>query len=304
MTTVEASVSEYTLPDFLLVGAAKSGTTSLYYYLRQHPGIFLPDAKECWYFAFADSELPDDPLLSRVPLITSLPDYSAQFDEAAEGQLLGECSTAYLHLWRPTIRNIQSTYAGRPLPRILITLRNPIERAYSHYVFDYQEGVTTGSFEDAIEACKTGRISPYNNYLTYGEYADQVEAFRSAFPHVTIQTADDLRQDTGAVVRELLDFLNVDPSIPIDTDFRANISGLPRRRWLVSLVVGDNPLKRAVKPLLGDTARQKLRTVLLRNSVQREPMSEEAAGTLREFYAGDVERLGRMLDRDFSAWLD
>lgn len=116
MMTVEASASEYALPDFLLVGAAKSGTTSLYYYLRQHPAIFLPTAKECWYLAFADSEPPDDPLLTRVPLITSLPDYTAQFDEAAEGQLLGECSTAYLHLWRPTIRNIQTTYAGRPLP--------------------------------------------------------------------------------------------------------------------------------------------------------------------------------------------
>jgi hypothetical protein len=287
-----------------MVGAAKSGTTSLYYYLRQHPDIFLPDAKECWYFAFADSGPPDDPLLTRVPLITSLPDYAAQFDGATEGQILGECSTAYLHLWRATIRNVQSTYAGRPLPRILITLRNPIERAYSHYVFDRQEGVTTGTFEEAIEACKAGRVSPLNNYLAYGLYADQVEGFQSAFSHVSMQTADDLRRDAGAVVRELLDFLGADPTIPIDTDFRANISGLPRRRWLVSLVVGDNPLKRVLKPLLGDTARQKLRTLLLRRSVQREPMSEEAAEVLKEYYAEDVERLGRVLDRDFSAWLN
>ena len=287
-----------------MVGAAKSGTTSLYYYLRQHSGIFLPVAKECWYFAFADSGPPEDPLFTRVPLITNLPDYAAQFEDAARGQLVGECSTAYLHLWRQTIRNIQAAYTHRPLPKILIMLRNPIERAYSHYVFDRQEGVTTGSFEEAIEVCLSGGASPFNNYLTYGLYADQVKGFLEAFPHVAVRTANELRQDPAAVVRGLLEFVGADPSEPIDTSFRANISGLPRRQWLVSLVVGDNPLKRALKPLLGDTARQKLRTLALRRSVQKEPMSDEARATLREYYAQDVERLGRMLGRDFRAWLD
>ncbi len=291
------------LPDFLIVGAAKSGTTSLYHYLRQHPQIFLPSAKECWFFAFAKGVVPDEPIFSRVSLITSLADYTAQFEDASPAQVVGECSTAYLHLWRQTIPNIREAYGDRDLPGIVILLRNPIERAYSHYMFDSQEGFLDDGFEESIEACLADAVSPYNNYLTYGLYSEQIAAYSELFPRVSVHTTDDLARDPAGVVGELLRFLRVDPSVRIDTDFRANISGKPARRWLVSLVVKDNALKRAVKPFLKDTVRQKVRTLVLERSVRREPMSETAADRLRQFYHSDVERLSRLIGRDLGEWL-
>lgn len=299
MTAIERK-----LPDFLMVGAAKSGTTSLYYYLKQHPQIFLPASKECWYFAFADETPPADPVFSRVPLITREDQYAGQFAAARPDQRTGECSTAYLHLWRRTIPNIRSAYEGRTLPRIVIVLRNPIDRAYSHFRFDLQEGFVHQSFEEVLAACESGTVSPFNNYLTYGRYFEQVQAYRQNFPHVEVFLSDDLAAQPSEVVRECLAFLGVDSEAPIDTKFRANVSGVPRHERLAAFVIADNPLKRMIKPLLSDAMRQRLRTAVLRRTVRNQPMSQSAATQLRGYYAEDIRALSGLLDRDFSGWLD
>lgn len=301
---VEATSITRRLPDFLMVGAAKSGTTSLYYYLRQHPQIFLPGSKECWFFAFTDQPPPADPVFSRVSLITSIEQYSGQFDSAESDQRVGECSTAYLHLWRQTIPSIRSHYEGQDPPRIVIMLRNPVERAYSHYMFDLQEGFVHESFEEILAGCQSGTVSPYNNYLTYGLYSEQVSAYLESFRHVRVFISDDLAADPSAVVRECLEFLGVDSHAPIDTRFRANVSGAPRHRRLAALVINDNPFKRLIKPFLSDAARQRLRTAVLRGSLRRPPMSESAASLLRNYYADDVIALSGLVSRDLSGWLD
>lgn len=287
-----------------MVGAAKSGTTSLYYYLRQHPQIFLPASKECWFFAFVGQEPPPDPVFSRISLITNLEQYSDQFEPATEDQRVGECSTAYLHLWRQTIPNISSHYAGQDPPGIVIVVRNPVARAYSHYMFDVQEGYVDESFEEVLARSQSGSISPYNNYLTYGQYSEQVRAYQQNFPDVRVLVSDDLAADPSHVVRDCLEFLGVDSGTPIDTGFRANVSGAPRHKRLAALVIDDNPIKRLIKPFLSDAMRQRLRTAVLSRSLRRQPMSESAASLLRDYYKEEVTALSDLLERDLSGWLD
>jgi hypothetical protein len=301
---VETSTASTRLPDFLIVGAAKSGTTSLYYYLRQHPQVFLPPGKECWYFALAGEGLPRDPFFERISPITGVGDYIAQFAPATPNQVVGECSTAYLHLWSRTIPAILRTYDSREPPSIIIVLRDPVRRAYSHYQFDLQQGYVDGTFEEALNACREGRASPYNDYLSYGRYSDQVRAYLREFERVKVCLSDELASRPQETVREVLDFLGVDPDHPVDTGFRSNVSGTPRRAWLTSLVLGDNLLKRAVKPFLSDATRERLRTSLLRGSLRREPMSEAAESFLRDYYRDDIRELSGLIGRDLSGWAE
>ena len=101
---------DYSLPDFLIIGAARSGTTSLFYSLRRHPRIFMPDLKEPFYLSFVD-EIPDysdlDFLRERQWTVA---DYAALFSDAEDDQLLGEASTSYLYLHEKSIENIQRVY--------------------------------------------------------------------------------------------------------------------------------------------------------------------------------------------------
>ena len=217
---------------------------------------------------------------------------------------MGECSTAYLHLWRQTIPNIRSHYEGRDPPRIVIVIRNPVERAYSHYTFDVQEGLVDESFEKVLARCQSGSVSPYNNYLTYGGYSEQVRAYQQNFSNVRVFVSDDLAANPSEVVRDCLEFLGADPETPIDTGFRANPSGSPRHKRLAALVIGDNPIKSLIKPFLSDAMRQRLRTAVLSRSLRRQPMSETAASLLVDYYRDEVTALSDLLGRDLSGWLD
>ena len=129
---IEFENGELKLPDFLIIGAARSGTTSLYYSLRRHPGVFMPDLKEPFYLSFVD-EIPEFTGLHflRERMWTTR-DYAELFAEAGDGQLLGEASTSYLYMYEKTIANIQQVY-GRAAEslRLIAILRNPVERTFS-----------------------------------------------------------------------------------------------------------------------------------------------------------------------------
>src|SRR3954462_1224231 len=121
-------------PNFLIVGAAKSGTTSLFEYLRGHPDVFMPDVKEASYFAGAG--------------VKNEADYLALFREAGPARAVGEASGAYLYL-PDTARAIHDLLG--PRVRIIVILRNPIDMAYSLWGHMVREGGEQLGFFDALE---------------------------------------------------------------------------------------------------------------------------------------------------------
>lgn len=292
------------LPDFLIAGAARSGTSSLYYYLNQHSQIYLPEHKECWFFTFANQETGRDPIFSRIKLITSRADYSAQFVNAKSGQVMGECSTIYLHLWKQTIQNIHAIYTGRVLPKIIIVLRNPIERAYSHYRFDFMERFVTNSFTEAIASCKAGEGagSIYNNYLTYGLYYEQVKAYMDTFPDVFVFLSERLALDPGRLMKDLFNFLEIKTDEPINTNFRANVSGIPKQNWVMTILQRDNFIKASIKALLPEMKWQILRTRLLNKVVRHDSIESSTTQFLKEYYHHDILKLEHLLGVKLLTW--
>jgi len=312
---------DLTLPDFLLVGAAKSATTSLYHYLRQHPGIQMTSIKESWFFSFLDNppRYASPGALSNV--VSNVKEYVKLFAGARADQKLGDASPSYLYTYRDTIRNIRSLYPAGYLEnlRIVVSLREPVSRTYSQYWTFRRVAEEPLAFEEAIEDEVVERRLRNNwnifyDYKGFGRYYEQVDAYLTAFgkDRVLIVLYDDIRNDPVDVCRKIFAFIGVDPGFVPDTSLRYNdVTGEPRNKWLLRILRSRNPVKRAitagVKRVLARLPREPTLKALesfvkhvFRH--QRVEMAPQTRAKLRQFFTEDVRRLEGLIGRDLSHW--
>lgn len=309
------------MPDFLLVGAAKGATTSLYYYLSQHPEIRMTSIKENWFFSFVDKPptYSSPGVLSNV--VSRLEDYVKLFDGARAEQRLGDASPSYLYTYRDTIRNINSIYPPREREklRIIISLRNPVSRAFSQY-WTFKRFIHEPlSFEDAIEeGVIQKRLSDnwniFYDYIGFGRYYEQVNAFLKAFgkDRVLIFLYDDIRKDPVGVCQSIFRFLDVDPGFVPDVGQKYNdVTGEPKRKWLLRVLISRNPVKRAiaagVKSILlrlpQEPTRKAIDAILRRVfNLERTEMAEQTRLQLIRTFSADIQRLETLIGRDLSHW--
>ncbi len=152
MLTTTFEKNKFRLPDFIIPGAAKSGTTTMYRVLSRHPDLFFPkNRKEPFYFSFGDNEPAYSDRAFADHLIWSTREYLDLYLDASDNQFMGDASTSYLYTHREAIQNMRNLY-GDQLHRVkvVIILRNPIHRAYSHYTYLVRNGFETRTFEEAI----------------------------------------------------------------------------------------------------------------------------------------------------------
>ena len=299
------------LPNFLIVGAAKSGTTSLWQYLIQHPDVFMPDIKETFFFVSSIYQRlsPRDPQyeLLRRQTVCRFEDYLANFRAARNQKAVGEASTPYLYYHAVAIPEIRK-YLGEV--RIIIILRNPVDRAFSAYTFDRRDGSENLPFEECLELEAKRREENWGMvhfYQDAGFYARQVRAYQEAFRDVKVCLFDDLSRDALSVVRDLYLFLGVDPSFRADVSTRHNTSGVPKSAALHRLVSRGNPLKTALRPLVRMLVPQRRRRRWMeevsRRNLERLEMSPATRARLCDLYREDVAELSAMIGRDLSRWV-
>ncbi|HKY60217.1 MAG TPA: sulfotransferase [Gemmatimonadota bacterium] len=293
-SSVSAAGPRY--PDFYLVGAAKSGTTSLFHYLAQHPSIFIPWKKEPHYFA--------DPSVFSGGSHSTLESYLRLYEDCPREILAGDGSTSYL----PSRSAAARIKEVRPEARILVILRNPVDRAYSHYWHQRVEFAERLSFEDAIkdEARRIEQGLPYGFlYLRTGMYFEQLRRFIDVFgANVRVHLYDDLRSDPGALCRDVFAFLEVDPGQHVDTGRMHHRSGPVRSRTLGRLLARPLPGRRKLVRRWPRWARTLRVRMSQRNVTAPPPMSADTRSMLTEVFRPDVERLQGLLGRDLSSWLD
>jgi Sulfotransferase family len=303
------------LPDFFIVGGAKSGTTALYEMLRRHPQIFMPDSKEPWFFA---SELHErtPPRPEGTP--RTLAEYRAWFAGAQPGQRIGEASVLYL--WsRTAARAIAEVCPGA---RIIAILREPasmLRSLHTQFVETFVE--TELDFATALaleQERRAGRSIPRNSYwpsaLLYSEhvrYVEQLRRYRDAFgdEQMLVLIYDDFRDDNEATVRRVLRFLGVSDDVPIQpTQANPSVHVRSQRlhRLLRTVSVPSGPASRALKSALKALTPQSLRGRALRAAKQRavsgeaRPVDEALMDDLRRRYAPEVAALSAYLDRDLT----
>ena len=175
-------------PDFLLVGAARAGTTAIDRYLRQHPEIFLPRVKEPCFFAFAG--MTTEYKRGKFSFaVTDSESYEKLFKDRKPNQLAGDLSTPYLFLYKQTLENIQRYHPDPKRLRIVILLRQPVDRAYSQYRWRLRDGREELSFAEAVAAEPIRKREGFSFdylYLERSYYAAALQAYRDQFLHVHI----------------------------------------------------------------------------------------------------------------------
>ena len=179
---------ESMLPNFLIVGAARSGTTSLFHYLEKHPDIFVPKNKEPSYFTFFENK-PSFTLGRPANFVTERQEYLKLFESGGEHLVRGEASTPYLYFHEPTIVNILKHYKNLSKPKIIIILRNPVDRAYSQYMMNVRDLNEDLSFEKAlkVEGNRMANNAHFDYfYINRGYYYLQTKAYLEKFRDVKV----------------------------------------------------------------------------------------------------------------------
>lgn len=291
------------VPDFLVIGAYKSGTTALHHLLRAHPGLYLPARKEPGFFAFAgERPLFDHP--AATSSVREQADYDALFAGARPGQRLGEVSPAYLAVPAACARIREAA----PEVRLVALLRNPVDRAYSDYLMYRRDGLERE--EDFLRALdhqaeRDPATDPTSHYLDTGRYAEQIDRYLQAFPreqlHVLLH--EDLSDDHDATVRALLSFLGVDPTVDLGAQAPSNVSGVPASSAMRLAYALRRRVGTRLRPVVPEGLKRRLDHQLQQRLV-REPMPPEARERLIDLYRPDVTRLSTLIGRDLTAWLD
>ncbi|HUP62025.1 MAG TPA: sulfotransferase [Thermoanaerobaculia bacterium] len=273
-----------TLPNFLIIGAAKAGTTSLYEYLAQHPDVYMSPIKETNHFC--DEEQID------IPAVRSREAYERLFAAVNGERAIGEASPKYLN----TIRGLERIDSDLPGVRLIVSLRNPVDRAYSSYLGLCRDGRELRAPEDAL------RPGGYSFETSF--YAPRLRRYFDRFPRERIKVIlfDDLVARPAETMREIFRFLDVDPSFAVDTTVRHNPAVVPRFPRLNRAITGGLRLVRPLMPqrLLWRDYGTRLRRAILRTP---DPLSPALRARLLEQYRDDIRATGDLIGRDLSQWL-
>ena len=300
------------LPNFLVVGAAKSATTSLYKYLEQHPEVYMSPVKEPYFFSFV-SEPPQfaGPFDEKVnaAIVTSLTDYERLFEGVREEQAVGECSNAYLY-FPQSAQNIKRYIPGC---RILIMLRDPVERAYSHYLQHVMLGTEPLSFEDALVAEEQRRRQSWRwhyHYIAQGKYHKQVQRYYEVFgrDQVQVYLFEEAKERPLVLMRSICRFLGVDVAFDGYTFAVHNPTGAARKGWLYDFISRPNFIKKMTRPFTSAALRMKLFGAIKQHLdtshafTEAPAMLPETHERLRDLYREDCLKLQDLIRRDLSHW--
>ncbi|NIR50443.1 sulfotransferase [candidate division KSB1 bacterium] len=299
------------LPNFLIVGAARSGTTSLYHYLKQHPHIYMSPVKETHFITAQFLGLPQKGPTERVRnthIIQDFESYQKLFADVAGEQCIGEASADYLYYYKKAIPTIKK-FLGEC--KIIITLRNPIERAFSSYMYLKRLGYEQLSFEDAIRE-EPRRLEMGYSYLwrlkSVGLYYKQVAAYLNSFKSVGVFFFDELQSQPAKIVADAYSFLGVDDTFRPKTNVTYNASGTPKNSVLFDFLTRENLFKKSLKPLVDRIFPEERRMHVIEKMkyalLKKTTMLPETRDKLVSFYRNDIERLQELLDKDLSHWLN
>ena len=290
------------LPNFLVIGAAKAGTTALYWYLAEHPDVFMSPKKETNYFAYGrDGQgrlLYGDPEYHQFPIQT-LAAYQQLFAGAGDALAIGEASPIYLECPQAAER------IGQVLPeaRLVCCLRHPVDRAYSDFQMDLRRRrhrLSPG--RDLTPGADWARLE--SRWMQLGFYHGQLKRYYDRFPRQQIHVFlfDDLKCDPVKTVQGIYRFLGVAPDFVPDFDAPHNPGGMPESRVLEGIFTNPR-LRSAVWPLVPKRAANWLRRLRTRNMRPAPPLPPELRRELSQQLRSEILNTSELIGRNLDHWL-
>jgi hypothetical protein len=297
------------LPNFLIVGAAKCGTSSLHKYLEQHPEIFMSKVKEPRFITSQVNTFPlNGPRDHKVEAwyVKKYEDYIKLFDGSENFKAVGESSADTLYFYKGSIPVIKK-YLGDP--KIIIMLRHPVKRAFSayqHLVRDMREEL---SFEEGLRE-EPERIREnwelIYHYTAVSKYYDAVKAFMDNFSSVKVVLSEEQEKKPQQTLRDIFGFLDVDPDCEINTDIKYNMSGKPKSQWLHQFFFEGNLIRKLAQPivrkLISPEMRIRIAQKIQENNLVRMTIKPDTKAMLHDVFEDDIKRLEGLLHLDLSHW--
>lgn len=303
------------IPDFLIIGAGKCGTTSLFMYLKQHPDIFIPAVKEPNFYGY-ENKSPKDfgeglaDIRHFQESVTSFRSYINLFKDAGPGQLKGEMSNTYMYHDQAPER----IKHYNPDMKLIAILRQPAGRLYSRFLHLARENrVPTGSFSDCM--VRDSIWWQRNDLIKEGFYFKNLKRYFELFPreNIRIYLYEELNEQASRVLRDIFEFLQVSPDFQPDLGTRFNQSGFIKNKFLNRIYGQKGLISTSLKALFpsaiverlkGNSAIQKMVNELRgKNLAKPKPDPAIHNWLTQEVYAGDIQQLQQLIGRDLSHWL-
>jgi hypothetical protein len=294
------------LPNFLIIGAPKAGTTTLFYSLDQHPDIFMCPVKEVGFFWAYGEEIPSqahgsERLRNRV--VQDLDGYQKIFAGVRREQAIGEASVRYLsHPHSPEL-----IHQFIPDAKLIVILRQPADRAFSGFIHNLQDGVEPcEDFRQAVIQEQQGLRDDWTlgQHLQRGFYSESIMRYLQFFQReqLHISLFEDLKTDPMGLMHRLFHFLGVDSRFNPDISRRHNASGLIPNPLLRKAWARSSKLRAFLRPLLPPRQRHDLAEFVLRGA-EKPAFPPDLRAELTEYYRAEIETLQNLIERDLSAWL-
>lgn len=290
----------------IIGGASKSGTTALYYYLRQHPEICLSEKKELHYFSrpFLEkySKGPGD-LFVLTEVLKSIGAYQHSFSHCNSSTVTVDISPSYLFHYRcaDEINTLMKK------AKVIFILRNPVDKIYSQYLHLVGEGRETLSFEDALDAEPKRQSEGYSDMWLYrksGKYAEAIKYFQKTLGHenVIVFYYDEFLSEPSIILKKICEFSKIDKKFNFKPIINANRSGSPKSILAAKLLAPNiltYLLRRIIPQSLGRIVRKTLKDL---NTGQKQQMTEATQQKLLAEYINDIHKLESLIGRK-SGWI-
>ncbi len=306
-----------TMPNFLIIGAMKSGTTSLYHYLEQHPQVYMSPVKEPNFFAVEGEKFYSDSLrgsggLARFPGIRDIETYRELFKQVSNETAIGEASPLYIYVPK-AVERIKHYI---PNAKLIAILRHPVDRAYSHFLHWLKLGLEPLDTDflqlfQEEEKYIINDWSPQWHYKQRGLYYVQLKRYFDTFDRhqIRVYLYEDFFSDNVIDnVQEVFRFLGVDETFVPDIK-KHNVSRIPKKTAYFKFITKPNPMKSILKPFLPKKWRRRIQIHLKKMYLKKEqhtikPKLDPAVRRqlTEEYYKDDILKLQELIQRDISKW--
>ncbi|PCJ88882.1 MAG: hypothetical protein COA54_01235 [Thiotrichaceae bacterium] len=277
------------LPNFFIIGAARSATSSLYFYLREHPEIYMSPDKEAQFFGFYETKR------AHKSKYQSMEEYGRLFDDITDEKIVGEATPTYLALE-------DSAYSIKkycPDAKLLASLRNPIDRAFSYYEMSISKGHDKKqTFEQWMDGNEF--------WLSQGRYFSQLTRYIDLFgkDKLMLVLFEDVKNNTADVIANIHKFLEIEVIKPEKTPAAYNRGGKPKGvvGAFIYKATTNRTLNRLLRPFIPRWGVNMVHA--LRNkAVKPSEMNAETRQKLIEYFRDDILKTQELIGRDLGHWL-
>lgn len=289
------------LPSFICVGAQKAATTSLHDILKNHPDIFLPERKEAHFFDNDERYQKGLDWWSN----TFFSNYNNE-------KVIGVMTPEYLFYEEVPLRIYKDL--GKDT-KIIIILRNPVDRAYSHYLMSLRRGFENLSFQEAIEL-ENDRIKDvfgrnHFSYISRGLYYEQVSRYYNLFGKDNVKVylfEEDFIKNKHHMINDIQDFLDV-PNIELNIDIKSNKAMTAKYKVINSFLMQESFLKNIARKLIPASSMKEktynfLTSLNQKEAIYKKLTTEEKRSITNKYYREDINKTAQLIDRDLSEWVN